>query len=67
MVGCAEPLERELGALVEERPPNLGSLDTMADLMGAFSSIRCQQRHGGAWNYAQLKKKNRQKNIMTGD
>lgn len=51
---CEDPLVRGLVPLLEERPPNLGSLDTMADLTGAFSSIRCQQRHGGAWNYSQL-------------
>lgn len=54
VAGCAEPLERALVPLVEERPLNLGSLDTMADLMDAFSSIRCQPRHGAAWNFAQL-------------
>lgn len=42
VVGCAEPLHMGVAPPDEERPPNLGSLDTMADLMGAFSSIRCQ-------------------------
>lgn len=54
VAGWVEPFVRGLVPPVEERPPNLGSLDTMADLMSAFSSIRCQQRHGGALNYAQL-------------
>lgn len=47
VVGCVEPLDKGLVPPTEERPPNLGSLDTMADLMDAFSSIRCQQRHVG--------------------
>lgn len=51
VVGCVEPLDKGLTPPFEERPPNLGSLDTMANLMGAFSSIRCQQRHGGAWKH----------------
>lgn len=57
VVGCVEPLDKGLAQPVEERPPNLGSLDTMADLMGAFSSIRCQQRHGGTLKHTQLGKK----------
>lgn len=56
VVVCVEPLDKGLAPPVEERPPNLGSLDTMADLMGAFSSIRCQQRHGGTLNHTQLGK-----------
>lgn len=42
-----EPLDKGVVPPTEERPPNLGSLDTMADLMDAFSSIRCQERHVG--------------------
>lgn len=45
--GCVEPFGKGLEPLVEERPPNLGNLDTIVDLMGALSSIRRQQRHGG--------------------
>lgn len=45
VVDCWDPLVRGLVPLLVDRPPNLGSLDTMADLIGAFSSIRCQQRH----------------------
>jgi len=56
VVGCVEPLDKGLAAPVDERPPNLGSLDTMADLICDFSSIRCQKRHGGTWNHTQLGK-----------
>lgn len=47
VVGFVEPLDKGFVPPTEERPPNLGNLDTMADLMGSFFSIRCQQRHGG--------------------
>lgn len=36
------PLGRGLVTPVVGRTPNLGSLDTMASLMGVFSSISCQ-------------------------
>ena len=41
-VDCGEPLGREFAPPVEERPPNLGSLDTMAVPTDGFSSIRRQ-------------------------
>lgn len=44
--GCAEPLDRGVAPPPEQRP-NLGNLETMADLKEAFSSMRRQQWHGG--------------------
>lgn len=46
VTGCAEPLDKGLVPPPEQRPPNFGNLDTMADLKGAFFSMRCQEWHG---------------------
>lgn len=52
MVGCVDPLGEELVAPFDERPPNLGSLDTMADLKAAVVSIRRPQWHECVWGHA---------------
>lgn len=50
-MGCVDPLGKGLVLPLDERPPNLGNLDTMADLKAAVVSIRCPQWHKCVWSH----------------
>lgn len=52
VTGWAEPLDKGLVPPPEQRPPNFGNLDTMADLKDDFLSMRCQDWHGETGNHA---------------
>lgn len=54
VAGCAEPLDNGPVPPAEQRPPNFGNLDTMADLKEAFFSMRCQRWHGETGNPTHL-------------
>lgn len=62
VAGCAEPLDTGPPPPPEQRPPNLGNLDTMADLRDAFLSMGRREWHGetgkptrvGGWETAKV-------------
>lgn len=54
VTGCADPLDKGLAPLPEQRPPNVGNLDTMTDLKDALFSMRCQEWHEETAKHAQL-------------